>query len=148
MRRSFSKSLQIAVVMVALLTAVFSALPALAMDPTDGRYEPSIDDRLAVYVHDDGIEVWGIDSNLNGVYLVSFSAAALHNAGTLVAETEYGTVTLVQDVAAVFTTGYDEIQAAEVTIVSEPAEYTITWNGGSLGADGGWQFTKTVEAAY
>jgi hypothetical protein len=151
MRRSVTGVMKIAVVAVAVTTIALSAGSALAFDPGDGRYEPAIEDRIAVYVHDTGIDVWGLDGNLNGVYLTTITPAMLDDLAvgeSLVIETPEGTVTLRQAKVAVFDSGYDESLGTDVTYVSESAVYTISWSGGSYGANGDWHYTKTLTVTY
>jgi phage baseplate assembly protein gpV len=151
MRKSMLSLMAIAAVVVAGLTAV----PAFADDddrtfsPGDGRFKPKIGEQVAVYCQDDGVAVWGIDGNLNGHYLTTFSAAELSSGATLTHTTAQGNVTLRQDQAA--KTYFSYANAEDTTLdeyVDESAAYTISWSGGTHGATGSGAFSKQFECTY
>ena len=153
MRNIFSKIAAGAVMTVAAVA--FSVAPVFAdgggspLNATDGRYAPMTGDRLAVYLNDDNITVWGVDANLNGMYLTKFTLDELTSGKSVTHQTADGSVTLVQNSAAVTTTGYTDEEATDtITEVTTSAVYTISWTGGDQGADGSAAFSKTVEATY
>lgn len=147
-RSRVSKLVLFAVVMLAFAALGVVVQPALAFDPGDGRYEPDMGDRVAVYVRDGGVEVWGIDGNNGGMYLTTFSASDLASGETLTVETEAGTITLKQITAPEFLTYYDESTATYVTVCEAGGEYTVSWVSSQFGANGQWPFSKTFDAAY
>lgn len=153
MRNVISRVMAGAVMVVAAVG--LSAAPAFAdgggsvINASDGRYAPMSGDRVAVYLHDDGISVWGIDGNLNGMYLTKFTADELASGKTVTHQTADGTVTVVMNSAAVTHTGYTDDEATDtITVVDTSAVYTISWSGGDQGANGAGAFSKTVEATY
>lgn len=149
MNKSITSLLKIAA--IAVVAAVgLNAAPANAegFDPKDGRVAPNVADRVAVYCQDDGVEVWGVDSSSNGVYLTKFSKDELV-VGTATHSAEAGSVSLTQNRAATTVQGYSSETAEEmITHVEESAEYTITWSGGDYGANGAGVFSKTIECTY
>jgi hypothetical protein len=153
MRNVINKVVAGAVMLVAAVG--LSAAPAFAdgggspINATDGRYAPVQGDRIAVYLHDSSLSVWGIDANLNGTYLTEFSLAELTSGKTVTHQTANGTVTLVMNSPATFVTGYTDDTATDTTTeVEDSAVYTITWTGGADGANGSAAFSKTFEATY
>ena len=153
MRNVFSKVAAGAVMAVAAVA--FSIAPAFAdgggspLNATDGRYAPMTGDRIAVYLGETGISVWGIDANLNGMYLTKFTLDELTSGAPVTHQTVDGTVTLVQNSKAVTHTGYTDDTATDtITEVDTSAVYTISWSGGDQGANGAGGFSKTVDATY
>jgi hypothetical protein len=149
MYKSITSVLKIAAVAV-VATVGLRAAPANAddFDPKDGRVAPAVADRVAVYCHDDGVEVWGVDSSNNGVYLTKFSEAELV-AGSATHSSESGSISLTQNRTATTVQGYSSETAEEIiTHVEESAEYTIAWSGGNYGANGEGVFSKTIECTY
>jgi hypothetical protein len=153
MRNIFSKVMTGAVMTVAAVA--FSVAPVFAdggttpMNSSDGRYAPMTGDRLAVYLHSDSISVWGVDANNNGMYLTEFSLAELTSGKAVSHKTADGTVTLVQNSAAVLESGYSDDTATSITTeVETSAVYTISWTGGDQGANGSGAFSKTIDATY
>ncbi len=156
MRAKIMKVLLVAAVMLG--AGVFAIGPVHAdgggggFDAKDGRYNPEVGDRLAIYITDTGVAVWGIDANLNGVYLTWFApseVAALAAGKTISHKVADGTVTLHQDIAAVTHVGYaDYTSSTLVTVVDQAAQYTASWKGGHEGTDGSASFSKTFLADY
>ena len=136
-------------------TGLIAARPVLAdggmgpFNPGDGRYNPEVGDRLAIYLTDTGVIVWGVDNNNNGFFLTSFSAAEFQSGKTVSHLTTEGTVTLYKNASAITETGYSDYSATSLsTIVVQSAQYTISWRGGSFGANGSANFTKTLFVNY
>jgi hypothetical protein len=150
MNKSITHLLKTAAIAV-IASAGLIAAPARAegFEPKDGRVDPSLSDRVAVYCKDEGVEVWGLDGNLSGLYLTTFSTAELASGAAHSHTTDQGTVTLTQVKAATTFTSYaDETDTTLDTFVEASAEYTIAWSGGAHGADGAGAFSKTFECTY
>src|SRR5262245_48662192 len=98
MRSILAKLMVVAVMLVG--TGLVAASPVLAdgnMGPLfakDGRYNPQVGDRLAIWISDTGADVWGIDTNNNGFRLTTFTAAEFQSGKTINHSTDQGTVTL------------------------------------------------------
>lgn len=140
---------------MAVAAVAFSVAPVFAdggttpLNATDGRYAPMAGDRLAIYLHDASISVWGVDANNNGMYLTQFSLAELTSGKAVTHQTADGTVTLVRNSVAVLESGYSDDTATSITTeVETSAVYTISWKGGDQGANGVGAFSKTVDATY
>jgi hypothetical protein len=132
--------------------AVFAVAPAKADDgspfePGDGRISPLTGDRVAVYCKDSGVDVWGVDSSNNGVYLTSFSAQELKSQATVTHNSPQGAVTLRFNSAAQTHYGYDTTTALSL-IVDKGAQYSIAWAGGSYAASGAGAFVKGFSCTY
>ena len=123
--------------------------PGGAFDSPDGRYTPYIGDRVAVYIQSDGVAVWGLDANMEGVYLTKFTAAEVASGKTIVHKTvQFGTVTLVRDSAAVTHQGFTDNTAKTITtVIDTAAQYHVMWKG-ALGANGVGAFSKSFEATF
>lgn len=157
MRNLFAKLASVAVIMVTAFSLAGGVMPALAdatdstnpIDATDGRFNPQFGDRLAVYLKDSSVEVWGIDGNMNGHYLTTFSKEELTSGSKVTHNTQLGTVTLEMTKQPVTYLDYVTDEATEKSvIVEESAEYLITWTGGSFGANGVGGFQKAIAATY
>lgn len=91
----------------------------------DGRLDPRVGDRLAVYVKTSEIEVWGIDNQSNGSRLATISVHDLMGVGKGVVTKELGAM-------------------GKVTLQSlGNGKYVIGWVGGPFGATGQGAFAKT-----
>lgn len=140
--------------MIVASAAVFAVAPAHADDgspfnPDDGRISPLTGDRVAVYCKDNGVDVWGVDSSNNGVYLTSFSAQELKSQAAVTHNTPQGAVTLQFGSAVQTHWGYDtDTTTALSLIVDKGAQYSIAWAGGSYAANGGGAFAKGFSCTY
>jgi hypothetical protein len=145
---------KLSMVFVAGVVALgMAAAPAKAdeggpMVAEDGRKSPSTADRIAVYCYEDGIEVWGIDGNLNGSYLTIFTPDELLSGLSASHTAERGGVVSLSVTTTIETW---EVTEDDGTVTTEdrtfPA-YLISWTGGEFGADGGAAFTKVVACSY
>jgi hypothetical protein len=140
--------------MIIASVAVFAVAPARADDgspfnPDDGRISPLTGDRVAVFCRANGVDVWGVDSSNNGVYLTSFSALELKSESAVTHTTPRGAVTLRFGSAAQTHYGYDTDKATTLSlIVDKGAQYSIAWAGGSYAANGVGKFIKGFSCTY
>jgi hypothetical protein len=142
------------VALIVASVAVFAVAPARADDgspfnPNDGRISPLTGDRVAVFCRANGVDVWGVDSSNNGVYLTSFSAQELMSQVAVSHTTTRGAVTLRFNSAAQTHYGYDTDKTTTLSlIVDKGAQYSIAWAGGSYAANGVGAFIKGFSCTY
>ncbi|MCC7452189.1 MAG: hypothetical protein IT324_32615 [Anaerolineae bacterium] len=114
----------------------------------DSRVNPLAGDRVAVYCNANNIDVWGIDTSNNGVYLTTFTLAELKQKATTHTSPN-GTVTLNMDSAAQTHMGYiTSSDTSTSLIVDQGTQYRAVWTGGNYGADGNGVFFKTFSCTY
>jgi len=141
---------------VILVVAVAGLVrPALAdggggpMVATDGRWNPNTLDRVAVYCHQNSVDILGIDTMSEGHYLMTFSLADLTSGKSVVYNTPLGTVTLYLDALPKTHIGYAILEATTPgLIVDSGTVYHAVWTGGDWGADGSAPFSKTFSCTY
>ncbi|MFN8418425.1 MAG: hypothetical protein U0528_04140 [Anaerolineae bacterium] len=153
MRSVISKIVAVAVIFAGIVGASF--VPALAdgggspFSAGDGRYAPMTGDRIAVYVQDSDVAVWGIDGNLVGFPLTTFSLSELEKETSVTHIVNGGTVTLTKLSDPVLVEGYANYDATEmITQVETPSVYVVSWTDSVYGANGSGAFSKTFEATY
>ena len=147
MRTTIAK-LALVVVFVIALVGV-AAAPARAdggnpFQPTDGRVNPTTEDRIAVYCNPATIDVLGLDNDNNGAYLTSFSMAEFTSFAPATHKGWFGTITLNLVQAPVANMGQITVNniTSNTVFISTPASYLITWTGGPYGANGSLPFIK------
>src|SRR5262245_19480884 len=114
----------------------------------DGRVNPITGDRLAVYLNNDGVVVWGIDPNNVGFDMTFFTVPELTSGKTVTHRTPEGTVTLKMISPAVWHVGFsDDTATTLTTIVDTGAVYAVSWVG-EFGANGVGAYEKTFSATY
>lgn len=142
------------VAMIVASVALFAVAPARADDgspfnPNDGRISPLTGDRVAVFCRANGVDVWGVDSSNNGVFLTNFSSQELKSQVAVSHTTPRGAVTLRFGSAAQTHWGYDTNLATTLSlIVDKGAQYSIAWAGGSYAANGAGAFIKGFSCTY
>jgi hypothetical protein len=119
------------------------------METSDGRYQPYVGDRVALYFTDSGVEVWGIDNDLTGHYLTTFSNAELASGKVVTHVSFQGAITLTMISPAETHLGYVTDESSDLVQITDKAgEYSISWKGGNYGADGSAAFTKYFEGTF
>lgn len=145
----------VAVALIAASATVYGSASTVRADgggtpivTEDGRYNPKVGDRVVVYPSIEYVDVWGVDTNSNGLFLARFSKDDLI-AGNATRTSINGTVTLTLDKPLTLITGYrDEGSTELVTEIKTGAVYTVSWTGGNYGANGVAQFAKTFEGGW
>jgi len=129
-------------------TSIARADGGTPVETTDGRVTPLVSDRIVVYTNADYVDVYGLDSSSQGVFLARFTKAELI-AGSATRTSDQGIVTLSRNLALKFVTGYtSEGSGILVTENANSAKYTVTWSGGNYGATGVGNFAKTFEGGW
>lgn len=116
--------------------------------PGDGRINPQTGDKLAVYLNNDHVDVWGIDPNEAGFPLTTFTISEMTSGKVITHQTAYGTVTLRMVSQAVWHVGFTDDSATSLTtIVDQGTVYALSWVG-AFGANGTGAYEKTFSATY
>ena len=152
MRHTMLRILLLVVMVVSLLGLFVSMAKAdgggSPFIPGDQRINPWTGDKLAVYLHNDRVDVWGIDPSLRGFRLTTFTVAEMISGKVITHDTAYGTVTLRMLSQAKWHVAWkDEAHTAQTIVVDKGAVYTVSWVG-AFGADGADEFLKVFSATY
>jgi hypothetical protein len=94
-------------------------------EATDGRLEPRVGDRLALYTKLLSIDVWGIGPDNEGIWLTTFSQKDMETA---------------QD--SKLTRKLSDIKGTLTLIGHGNGQYSVVWEGGKFDATGKAGFTK------
>jgi len=152
--KRWGRIVSICALMLLVAGAIGFTNPALAdggspFNPGDKRIDPLTGDRVAVYCNDASVDVWGIDYNLQGSYLTTFSMDELTSGKSVVHKTDTGSVTLALDSKPVTHMGFsDQNATTAVEVVDTGTQYHITWVSQAFGADGSQPFVKTFSCTY
>lgn len=152
MRHTMLRILLVVVMVVSLLGLFVSMAKAdgggSPFFPGDQRINPISGDKLAVYLRNDRVDVWGIDPNLKGFPLTTFTVPEMISGSVVTHDTAYGVVTLRIVSPAKWHIGWsDTSHTKQITVVDKGAVYTVSWVG-AFGADGADEFLKVFSATY